>query len=625
MNEMTNDAGLRPRRPRAPDEGRRRGGPASWRARLSGFGVLGMAFTVVLIALIVYPIYTMVHDAFFTGGGVHLGAIREVIDDPAFRAAAKNTLLLVITSGTAAMLIGTLLAWLNERTDANMGFVSRLAPLVPLLIPPVALAIGWLFVADPLAGFLNYYIRELLGDIGITVTSGPFNITSFGGLAFVYTIALVPFAYVVIAPAFRNMDSSLEEASRMSGAGPLRTVFRISGPAIGPALASAALLVAIIAASLYSIPAIIGTSARIDTVSVYIVDLTSNSAGGLNESVAASVLLVAFIGVLWLIHGAVTRRQRQITIVGRSAGRTVVHLGKWKWVARAVLLLYLVLVSVMPFVALVIVALQPFWQPDIHVSAFTLTGFKDLFTAASSEGRAGFFDSLKLGVIGGTIVMAMAAVMITYAFERRGVVGKIIFGVTKLPAAISPIVIAVGVLLTFAGSPFRLAGSLVILLLAYVVMFMPQASIAAEVARGQVGDELLEAGWVLGASKLRAVGGILWPLMRPGLAYGWAMMFVLIVSDLEAAAILAGPGNPVVGSEFQAIYTSGVFADLAALAVVVCVTVLLVVGLVTGLFARPVKRRDRRLWDVRGIYAARRAEAAVTASASTRTGSGSDG
>lgn len=625
MSEMTNAAGPRPRWPGASDPGGRRRGLPRWPARLSGFGVLGATFTVLLIALIVYPIYTMLHDAFFIGGGLHLGAIKQVIDDPSFQTAAKNTLLLVVTSGTAALLIGTLLAWLNERTDANMGFISRLAPLVPLLIPPVALAIGWLFVAQPFAGFLNYYIRELLGDIGIRLTTGPFNITSFPGVAFVYTIALVPFAYVVIAPAFRNMDSSLEEASRMSGAGPLRTALRISGPAIGPALASAGLLVAIIAASLYSIPAIIGTSARITTVSVYIVDLTANSSGGLNQAVAASVLLVAFIGALWLIHGAVTRRQRQITITGRSGGRTVVRLGKWKWLGRAVLLLYLVLVAVMPFVALAIVALQPYWQPDIHVNAFTLAGFKDLFTAATTEGRAGFFDSLKLGAIGGTIVMAMAAVMIIYAFERRGVVGKIIFGVTKLPAAISPIVIAVGVLLTFAGSPFRLASSLVILLLAYVVMFMPQASIAAEVARGQVGDELLEAGWVLGATKLRAVRGILWPLMRPGLAYGWAMMFVLIVSDLEAAAILAGPGNPVVGSEFQAIYTSGVFADLAALGVVVCATVLLVVGLVTGLFGRPVKRRDRRLWEVRRIDAARRADAPATAAASTGTRPGSDG
>ena len=283
-------------------------------------------------------------------------------------------------------------------------------------------------------------------------------------MIFVYTIALVPFAYIVIAPAFRNMDTSLEEASRMSGAGPFRTAREVSLPAIKPALAAAGLLVAIIGASLYSIPAIIGTTARIETVSVYIVYLTQNSYAGFDESVAVALVLAAFVLVVWLAHSWVAKSQRQVTISGRATNHTLVRLGKWRWVARAALILYLLCVSVLPFLALLIVAMEPYWQPHIDPHTLSLHSFRGFFstsaTSSASIARRGYFDSLKLAALASTIIIVAAAVMVTYAHRVGGKTSKLISGVTKVPAAISGLVIAVAILLTFAGAPFHLSGSL---------------------------------------------------------------------------------------------------------------------------------------------------------------------
>jgi iron(III) transport system permease protein len=563
------------------------------------FGVFGWPLTIALVVLIVYPIGTMLKQAFIVNGSPVLGPLRLLVHDPTFITACKNTLIIVSIAGTFALVLATLFAWLNERTDASFGAVSRLAPLIPLLIPPVCLAVGWIFVAQPTVGFLNYYLRELLGHVGIHLTTGPFNINSFGGLIFVYTIALIPFAYVVIAPAFRNMDSSLEEAARMNGAGPLRTALTVSLPAIKPALAAAGLLVVIIGASLYSIPAVIGTTARIETVSVYIVYLTLNDYSGLNESVAVAVVLALFIVFIWIGHSWVARSQRQVTISGKATANTIIRLGRWRWLGRAVIVAYLLCVSVLPFAALLIVAMQPYWQPNIDVHQLTLHSFDRFFstsaTSSASIARRGYFDSLKLAAIAATVIVAAAAIMVTYAHRVGGKTSKLISGVTKVPAAVSGLVIAVAILLTFAGPPFRLHGTLLILLLAYLVVFIPQASIAAEVSRSQVGEDLMEAASMLGISRFRATFGILWPLMRPGLAFGWALIFVLVMGDLEVAAILAGPGNPVVGSAFAAIFGSGVYADLAALGTIVALTTLLVVGIVTTIYGRPSRRRARTL------------------------------
>ena len=233
------------------------------------------------------------------------------------------------------------------------------------------------------------------------------------------------------------------------------------------------------------------------------------------------------------------------------------------------LVAYLLCVSVLPFAALLIVAMEPYWQPDIDVHQLTLDSFNRFFstvpTSSASIARRGYFDSLKLAAHRGDGHRRRRGDHGHLRAPRRRQDVELISGVTKVPAAVSGLVIAVAILLTFAGPPFRLHGTLLILLLAYLVVFIPQASIAAEVSRSQVGEDLIEAAAMSGISRFRTTFGILWPLMRPGLAFGWALVFVLAMGDLEVAAILAGPGNPVVGTAFQAIFGSGVYSDLAAL------------------------------------------------------------
>lgn len=557
---------------------------------------LGLLITFGLLLLIVYPLIKTASTYFFVHGAPTVSPFSSLLRDHGFLISARNTLIAVAVAGSSALVIGSVFAWLNERTDASFGAFSKLAPLVPLFIPPVALAIGWVLLAQPAAGFANGYIRSALGLVGIHPTTGPLNIDSWSGLLFVYTISLVPYAYLVVSPAFRNMDPALEEASRMSGAGPVRTVLRVSLPAIAPSIASAGLLIFIIGMALFSIPAIIGTGAGIPTLSVFIVNLVDSGPAGLPLAVAAAVLLFAFIFVAWLAHEWVTSKHRQVTISGKSSTAAVVRLGKWRWVARAVLIFYLVTVSLLPFLALVVVALQPYWSSDISPSVFTLTSFRAFFDDPSMNlARFGLVTSLKLAAIGATVIMATATIVVTFTHQSKGPVKSFVTAVTKIPAAISGLVIGVAILVAFGGSPFHLAGSLLILVLAYLVIFSPQGSLAAEAARGQVGDDLLEASWMTGASRLRTSYNVLWPLMRPGLAYAWSMVFVLIMGDLTAAAILSGPGNPVVGYAILSIYTEGTYSNLAVLAIFVCLTTLVAVGLVILVYGRQSRRRDARI------------------------------
>jgi iron(III) transport system permease protein len=220
--------------------------------------------------------------------------------------------------------------------------------------------------------------------------------------------------------------------------------------------------------------------------------------------------------------------------------------------------------SVLPLAALALVALQPFWSPVIDLSRLSFDNFTKLF-AETSLGRQAIVNSVMLSLIGATVGIVLVTVVTVYARERAGGSAWIVDSATKLPAGIPHVVLGIAFILTFTVPPFNLYGSVLLILLAYIVLYLPQASIAAGTAYDQVGGAVIEASRVSGADRTRTLLRVTAPLMRPGLIAGWTLLFVLMVGELNVSVILAAPGNPVVGSIFLNIWENGTFSQLAAL------------------------------------------------------------
>lgn len=555
--------------------------------RMDGFNIGGTILALGYIALLLYTIGGTV-ISLLTGdaaGSVlaRTFAVRGLGD------ATLNSLILLVTSVPLALLIAILFAWLNERTDASMGWLTRLLPLVPFLLPAIALAIGWVFLASPTAGYLNSLagvIQEALGlprtpimDIGTPV-----------GLALVVTLNLVPTAYLVISAAFRNVDGAQDEASRMSGGGMFRTLFRVSIPAIAPAIASAALLCVVTAFALYSIPSIIGIRSGIRVLPVVIIELIRNNyPPQLDVAVVLSAFVALIVGTMWLVERYFANRGRHAMLGGKGTRPTPVRLGAWKWPARIIMVLYLLLTSILPLIALVLVSLQPFWSPNIGSAPFTFANYTDLFSGTSIGGRSLLVSGF-LGVVASTIGIFLAAVFVIYSKEMGGRIGQILEGSMRFPGVVSHVVVGVAFVATLTGAPFYLQGTFAILIIAFIVMHMPQAAVAAGSARDQIGEQLFEASKMSGASTARTAWKVALPLMAPGLVSGWALLFVLAISDLTISALLSGTSNPVVGFVILNIWENGTYSSLAAMSVIITIASAIVVGLST-LFDRSGSRR----------------------------------
>jgi len=533
-------------------------------SRLSAGWLLPAVLMLALCFIVFYPLGTIVVRAIAPGGAVDFSVWENTLKEPTLLNAVRNTALLAVATTCLAVPIGVFFAWLIERTDARWGSLSRLLPVIPLLLPPVAMAIGWLFLADPRAGFIARPIVAGLQALGLPIEPAHIAIQSWPGMIFLYTLWAVPHVYVIAAAAFSGLDPSLEEAARMFGKGRLRCFIGVSLPAIRHAVGSAALMCVISSIGLYSIAALIGSAAKIEVLSVYIYRLLHFAYPPRTaEAVVLGLLLMLLIAAMWLLQRRIASRTGHAQIGGMGVRPNLLTLGAWRWPARILVLLYVLFTSVLPLLALVIVSLQPFWRPQIRLSDLSLDNFIEF--SASDAARAGIWNSSTLAICASTGAVLAAGLIAIIARHLGGRREKALGVITKIPTAVPHIVFAIGVLIAFGFAPFYLNGSWLILLVAYLALYLPTASIATEASVQQVGNQLTEASRIFGASALRTFRSVQLPLIMPGLAAGWASIFALALGELNAAAILSGPHNPVIGYLILSSFDNGTYSQLAAI------------------------------------------------------------
>jgi iron(III) transport system permease protein len=550
---------------------------------LRPLSVAAIVLSLLMLGLLIFPLGRMFYALLFGDQQEHIGDALRLFGEPWLVPVFINTAIAVGAGTILAVIIGAALAWINERTEASLGFVGSLLPIIPLLIPNVALAIGWVFIGAPRVGFLNGLLQAL--HIPVQV-----NIYSWPGLILIYAIHGVPYVYLVVSAAIRNLDPALEEAARVSGAGLLRTLRTVSGPAVAPALFGSGLLALIIGFGLYSVPAVVATSAGIDMLPTRIVQLlTQDFPPKMGEAQALGALMLVVIIALWLLQRRISRSGQFVTMGGRAAGGAKLELGRWKWPARAFTILFLLATSVLPLLALLIVSLQPYWTPRISLAQLTLKNYQQVLFVDHLTTVA-FGNSLTLAIAGGLIGMVIAVIIVIESTLRQGPVTALSDAAITASSAIPHLILALAFLVAFSGAPFYLAGTKTILLLAFIVMYMPPGFIAANAAIAQVGRDLREASQVNGAGEMRTVGRIVLPLSFPGLAAGFAIVFVHMMGDLSAAALLSGLGTPVIGFVIISIWDTGTFGLLAAFSAAMCVVNVAVIVAMLGL-GRLLSRR----------------------------------
>ena len=483
----------------------------------------------------------------------------------------RDTAIVALGATLIAVVVGVLLAWAHERTNANLGWVGELLPLSTLLIPAVAGVVGWIILFDPKVGYANAALRWLSSLFGSNLDEGPINVYSMQMVIVISAVYLVPYVFLIMTSALQTLDSAMEEASRVSGASAMRTFFLVVLPSLAPSLGAAVVISIIRSVTTFIIIAVIGTTANVETLPVYIFHLMSSFPSRTGAAVLLAFGLMIFIQLMLFVQSKVIKPGRYASIGGKGSKKSRTNLGFFRPLVQALIVAYLFVTSVLPALAVLLVSIQPAWTANIDLSRITFDAYTSLIpsaTASDTTARA-IQNSLWLALLGATIVTVIAVIILSAQRDLAAKVKRFSVGLMATPAMIPHSLIGVAFIISFSPPPFSLYGTVALLLIAYVLMEVPYASQATQAVIASVGKELPEASRVFGAGEFQTFRRILIPIMFPALAAAWIVVFIHMMTETTASALLSGINNPVVGPQMLGLVSHGTYGEVAALAMVI--------------------------------------------------------
>src|SRR3982074_263496 len=339
--------------------------------------ILGTLLLLVVGGVVLFPLTLIAIQSFavpIAPGQTEFGLAgwQAVFTESSLRTAVANTLELILARQAVALPLAVIMAWTIARTDLPGRSWFEFAFWLSFFLPPLTVTLSWILLLDPRYGL----ITQALKPLGI----GPFNIFSFWGIVWTHLVAHNVSAMVMLlTPAFRNMNASFEEASRISGASAPRTLLRIFVPLMLPAILTVQLLVVMRALEGFEVEQILGPPANIQVMSTWIYATFLQRLPRIDAASALTVLMVVVMLCLVRLRNRAVGSRRFTTITGKFQGQRLA-LGAWKCPALALFMLVTILVMAVPFVFATLGTLMKlfgFFSSDMWTLAHWQTALAD--------------------------------------------------------------------------------------------------------------------------------------------------------------------------------------------------------------------------------------------------------
>lgn len=530
------------------------------------------------VVMISYPVLFVGWRALSTdgiGSPLTLAWITEVFQSERSREALVNTAIYAAGSASLAMFLGVGLAFLATRTDVPGRKFIGLFVILPILIPPFILVVGWVALADPSAGIINIIASAMFGPRTVAV-----NINTMAGLIWMTGLFLSPYVFLMVSAGFANSDAAMEEAARVSGGGRWRLFTTVILPMQKPALLAAALLVIVMSAGDFIIPSTVGLKSRIYMLSSLIWQNTAAMPGRPGVAASQSLLLVVLgLACIFFQRRALARGGRYTSVGGKGGGLTLFPLGRWRYPVAFAAFFFVMCSTVLPVLSVTAMAFMRFWAPyAMTLDNVTLRNFQYMlfeYPQVMISAR----HSLFLAILGATLCVALAIALSWYAIRMRGKFSGVVQYAMVIPLGVPGIALGLGILTFWIAVPGGIYGTLWILLLAYITNHIPVAMQFVSSALHRIQVDLEEASRICGRDLLGTILRINLPLMRPALIGCWLLMYVVILREISLVILLYTPRTVVLSVGLMDVWGSGFYPELAVYSLLLMVLGMIPVAL----------------------------------------------
>jgi iron(III) transport system permease protein len=491
----------------------------------------------------------------------------KVWSDPATYAVLSNTLSFATGSTVLGIVIAAGLAWLVERTNIPGKIWIYAGVPMTLAMPGMLQSMAWVLLASPRIGFINRGLMDVFG-----FSAAPFNIYTMAGMIFIEGLRTVPTAFLMLVPLLRSMDPSLEEAAAMSGARPATTLRKVTLGLMLPGLLAVTIYQFTSALEEFEVPGILGLPAGIYVFStkIYTVLHSTSSLPAYGEANALAIvyLFVAVISMS-MYSRVISKSERFTVITGKSYRPRVLRLGPWRWPAFGLVLIYLALSTILPFLVLAYVSFLPYLQAP-SARAFAAMSWDNYETVFQTErmGRM-LWNTFVMTVSVATAVVIMSflisIVVVRSTFWGRKVLDQLAF----LPHAIPGMVMALALLWLFLQIDklgMGLFGSLTSLIIAFTIGYISYGTRVMNAAVLQIHKDLEEAAKMSGAPQWRIFWRVFFPLLQPAFVGVWIWTVLHVVRSAGKPLVLtAGAENEVLAVVIWNMWDQGYMEAVGAI------------------------------------------------------------
>lgn len=499
-----------------------------------------------------------------------LQAWRDAFSDPAIWLSLWNTIKIAFWRNLLVFPIGVLIAWILARTNIPFSNGFEFFFWLSFMLPSLAVTFGWMLLLDPNTGLVNMWLKEMpfLGNITL-------DVYSFWGIIWVHFISGLDTKVILLTPAFRRMDAAMEEASRMSGASTLTTMFRVTLPVMTPAMVVVFLLGVIRLFESFETELLLGVPWGFYVYSTKIVDLARQEPPLVNQAAALGSIVMLLLAIIIPLQQRLIHRRQFTTVTGQFKPK-LIDLGPWKYPVMAFLILIIFLAVGIPILSV------------LGGSFMVRFGFFNLPKTWTLEyWHMALTDPRLMLALKNTLIVAGSAALIgpilfsliAYILVRTRLPGRLILdAICWIPSASPGVLAGLGLLWMFLGTPFfrPFYGTLFLLMIALI---MGGVTLSTQILKAnfvQLGKELEEASRMSGAGFWTTYFKIVLPLMAQTMVLIGVLKFLFAARSASSIILLAT-------SESRTLALLALDQIAAGYRETASITVLLVVFLTTGL------------------------------------------
>ena len=528
-----------------------------------GSVALALGAAAFLLLFLAIPALSVIHAAFADGaGGFTFGHFGAFFGLSLMRESFVNSLAVALLSVLFASLIAVPLAYLTARFAFRGALLIQTLGVLPLIMPPFVGAVAMQLIFGK-NGSVNLLLSEYLG---FTI---PF-MEGLTGVVFVESLHYFPFILLNLTAALANIDSAMEESAQNLGASGFRLFRRVVFPLALPGYVAGASLVFVKVFDDLGTPLVLNVTNML-APQAYL-RITSV---GLEDPVGyvISVLMIVFsVLAMWLASLALRGRDYATTQRGGAAAARR-PLRWWQAILAYVWVALVLVLTLSPHLGLALLSISKIWSFSVLPDAYTLEHYATMF----GDGQGMIWNTLLYCGLAALIDVVLGTVIAWLILRSNLPLMKSLDFLATASLAIPGLVLAIGYLRTFRDvevGGFALAGSWLLIMLAYSVRRLPYALRACIAALQQVHISLEEAALNLGATRARAMQRIVVPLMAGGILAGFVTSFITAAVELSATLLLTtsqgqAPMSYGIYLYMQSIAGRGPGAALGILALVV--------------------------------------------------------